>query len=61
MQFESLGFKLRGFSTEMQRISQRLTQRIKELAECYEFTFSELSHEVESWEKKLIGHLEKMG
>lgn len=36
----------------MQRISQRLTQRIKELAERYEFTLSELSGEVETLEKK---------
>lgn len=47
--------------TEMQRISQRLTQRIIELGERYEYTLSELSQEVESWEQKVMNHLEKMG
>ena len=46
---------------EMQRISQRLTQRIKELAERYDATLTELLLEVNQWEEKVMKHLEKMG
>lgn len=46
---------------EMQRISQRLTQRIKELAERYESTLEELSVEVNQWEAKVMSHLKQMG
>jgi type I restriction enzyme M protein len=47
--------------TEMQRISQRLTGRIKELAERYGETLPKLEEEVEKMEKKVKGHLGKMG
>lgn len=47
--------------TEMQRISQRLTQRIKELAERYDTTLPVLSREVSALEEKVNQHLAKMG
>jgi len=46
---------------EMQRISQRLTQRIKELAERYETTMPAMLTEVEELESKVNAHLQKMG
>ncbi len=46
---------------EMQRISQRLTRRIKELAERYESTLPTLVVEVNQWEEKINAHLTKMG
>jgi type I restriction enzyme M protein len=47
--------------TEMDRISQRLTQRIKELAERYEMPLPQQTVEVSELEKKVNTHLEKMG
>jgi len=47
--------------TEMRRISQRLTERIKELAERYENTLPELNKGVGVLEKKVNTHLAKMG
>jgi type I restriction enzyme M protein len=47
--------------SEMQRISQRLTQRIKELAERYESTLRAITDEVELLEEKVKNHLIKMG
>lgn len=47
--------------TEMQRISQRLTQRIKELAERYETPMPKLMHKVSLLEEKVNAHLAKMG
>lgn len=46
---------------EMQRISQRLTQRIKELVERYETTLPSLVKEVSQIEEKVNAHLSKMG
>ncbi|MCK9437304.1 MAG: type I restriction-modification system subunit M [Synergistaceae bacterium] len=46
---------------EMQRISQRLTSRIKELAERYESPMPTLLNEVSQWEQKVNAHLAKMG
>jgi type I restriction enzyme M protein len=51
----------KGVKSEMERISQRLTQRIKELAERYETTIQQHNSEVEELEKRVTGHLEKMG
>ena len=51
----------RKVKTEMDRISQRLTQRIKELSERYESTLSVVANDVMDWEKKVNGHLVKMG
>jgi len=47
--------------TEMQRVSQRLTGRIKELAERYESTLPLLRAELVELETKASAHLEKMG
>ena len=51
----------RNVKTEMERISQRLTQRIKELAERYDSTLLVLSNDVKNREKKVSNHLVKMG
>jgi len=47
--------------TEMDSISQRLTGRIKELAERYGETLPQLEHEVAELSKTVEGHLQKMG
>lgn len=47
--------------TEMDRISQRLTQRIKELAERYETPLPMQAAEISKLEKRVNAHLEKMG
>lgn len=46
---------------EMDRISQSLTQRVKELAERYETPMPQMTERVAELEAKLNGHLEKMG
>ena len=51
----------RDVKTEMERISQRLTQRIKELAERYETTLPQKTTEVAELEAKVNAHLQKMG
>ena len=51
----------RSVKTEMDRISQRLTQRIKELAERYETPLPQQLTELESLEEKVNAHLTKMG
>lgn len=48
-------------NSEMDRISQRLTQRIKELGERYQMPLPELNNQVEELTKKVEGHLQKMG
>lgn len=47
--------------TEVERVSQRLSQRINELAERYERTLSDISNTVYEYEKKVHEHLSKMG
>lgn len=47
--------------TELERISQRLTQRIRELEERYENPLPSLTKDVEGLEKKVNAHLRKMG
>lgn len=47
--------------TEMERISQRLTQRIKELAERYETPLPKQTTDLTKLENKVNVHLEKMG
>jgi type I restriction enzyme M protein len=47
--------------SEMERISQRLTQRVKELIERYESPLPEINKEVVELEKKVNAHLVKMG
>lgn len=51
----------RSVKTEMERISQRLTQRIKELAERYETPLPKQTDEVKNIEEKVNAHLQKMG
>ncbi|HLP37053.1 N-6 DNA methylase [Lacibacter sp.] len=51
----------RSVKTEMERISQRLTQRIKELAERYETPLPKQTMEVAELETKVTAHLQKMG
>lgn len=51
----------RSVKTEMERISQRLTQRIKELAECYETPLPAQTNEVKLLEERVNKHLEMMG
>jgi type I restriction enzyme M protein len=46
---------------EMDRISQALTQRVKELAERYETPAPRLTEEVAALEAKVNRHLERMG
>ncbi len=46
---------------EMDRISQSLTQRVKELAERYETPMPQMTERVAELEAKVNGHLEKMG
>lgn len=47
--------------TEIDAISQRLTSRIKELAERYEHTLGELDQQAKNLEEQVNTHLEKMG
>lgn len=47
--------------SELDRVSQKLTSRIKELATRYESTLPELDKEVGELTKKVEGHLQKMG
>jgi type I restriction enzyme M protein len=51
----------RSVKTEMERISQRLTQRIKELAERYETPLPKQTTDVAELEEKVAAHLQKMG
>jgi len=46
---------------EMERVSQSLTQRVKELAERYETPVLQLNNRVDDLEAKVNRHLEKMG
>jgi type I restriction enzyme M protein len=46
---------------EAERVTQTLTQRVKQLAERYAEPMPQLAHEVSALEQKVQGHLEKMG
>lgn len=46
---------------ELDRVSQALTGRVKELAERYGRTMPELAHQVDELEARVAGHLAKMG
>jgi type I restriction enzyme M protein len=46
---------------EMDRVSQQLTQRMKELAERYENPLPQITSNVEELERKVNGNLKKMG
>jgi type I restriction enzyme M protein len=47
--------------SEMDRVSQGLTRRVKELAECYETSLPQLTNRVAEMEAKVSRHLERMG
>jgi len=47
--------------SEMERVSQSLTQRVKELAERYETPMPQMNERVDDLEAKVNRHLEKMG
>ena len=46
---------------EAERVTQTLTQRVKQLAERYAEPMPQLADEVSALEQKVQGHLEKMG
>jgi type I restriction enzyme M protein len=46
---------------EMDRVSQQLTQRVKQLAERYETTLPQIQDHVLKLEARVTGHLERMG
>ncbi len=48
-------------NSELDKISHRLTSRIKELAERYDETLSEIEEEVENYSTKVEEHLKRMG
>lgn len=50
-----------GISAEMERVSQALTHRIKDLVERYESPLPKLAYEVDEMEEKVKAHLKKMG
>ena len=52
---------VREVNNEMDRVSHRLASRIKELAERYDETLSELEDEMKSYSEKVERHLERMG
>jgi len=52
---------VREVNNEMDRVSHRLASRIKELAERYDETLSQLEDEVKSYSEKVEKHLERMG
>ena len=51
----------KSIKTEMERISQRLTQRINELTERYEIPLPQQTKDVANLEEKVNAHLQKMG
>ena len=51
----------KNIQTEMERVSQGLTKRIKELAERYETPLPMLNNELAEMEAKVNVHLAKMG
>lgn len=56
-----MGHLTQDVQNALDQISQRLTQRLKELSDRYEQTLGSIAAEVEQWEKKVAGHLHKMG
>ena len=51
----------RNIKTEMERVSQGLTQRIKELTERYDTPLPSIMEEVTTLESKVTAHLSQMG
>ena len=56
-----LGTLNEAVNTEMNAINQRLTGRIKEIADRYEFTLGSIDNTAKKLEGKVSAHLEKMG
>ena len=56
-----LGALKASISGEMDRVSQTLAQRVKELAERYETPLPQLTRRVNELEAKVAEHLQKMG
>ena len=56
-----LGTLQAAISDEMDRVSQTLTQRVKELAERYEIPLPQLTRRVSELEANVAEHLQKMG
>jgi type I restriction enzyme M protein len=56
-----MGWLENALQSETDRISQSLTQRVKELAERYQAPLPELTEQVVELESKVMGHLAKMG
>ncbi|MDI9778674.1 type I restriction-modification system subunit M [Pseudomonas putida] len=56
-----LGTLQAAISDEMDRVSQTLTQRVKELAERYEIPLPQLTRRVSELEANVAKHLQKMG
>jgi type I restriction enzyme M protein len=56
-----MGAISKSVGSEMDRVSQRLTQRVKELIERYESPLPVINKEVEALEIKVNVHLAKMG
>ena len=52
---------VREVNNEMDRVSHRLESRIKELANRYDETLSQIEHEAKSYSEKVEKHLERMG
>ncbi|MEZ6840877.1 hypothetical protein ABVN80_07130 [Acinetobacter baumannii] len=48
-------------NADVERVAQRLTVRVRELAERYEFTIGQLTQSVEDLEKQVEAHLVAMG
>ncbi|EXB70237.1 hypothetical protein [Acinetobacter sp. 21871] len=48
-------------NADVERVAQRLTVRVRELAERYEFTLGQLTQSVEALEKQVKAHLVAMG
>jgi type I restriction enzyme M protein len=48
-------------AAEVERVSQQLTSRLKELGERYGEALPQISRRVEELETKVAGHLERMG
>ncbi|OOW32538.1 hypothetical protein B2J59_07890, partial [Acinetobacter baumannii] len=48
-------------NADVERVAQRLTVRVRELAERYEFTLGQLTQSVEDLEKQVEAHLVAMG
>jgi type I restriction enzyme M protein len=56
-----LAFLEQAVAAEVERVSQQLTSRLKELGERYGEALPQISERVEEFEARVAGHLERMG